>query len=125
MPFSIAQANSLLNSNVRGKYMGLFSAAPTDSQAYGVTFTELAGAGYARANLSTAFDAASNRALSNTEIIYFPEAESSWGTATHFGIFDAKTGGKPIIYGALSDEVAIQANYVPLFRVGQFNLTLT
>ena len=46
MPFSIAQANSLLTSNVKGKYMGLFSAAPTDSQTEGVTFSELGGTGY-------------------------------------------------------------------------------
>lgn len=125
MPFSIAQANSLLNSNVKGKYMGLFSSAPTDSQTDGVTFTELDGTGYARALLSTPIANAENRSITNEEIIYFPEAESNWGTATHFGIFPSKEGGVPIIYGALESAVTIQTNYVPLFRVGQFRLTLT
>lgn len=125
MPFSIAQANSLLNSNVKGKYMGLFSSAPTDSQTEGVSYTELGGAGYARVLLSAQLPNAENRSITNEEIIYFPEAESNWGTATHFGIFPSKEGGQPTIYGALESAVTIQANYVPLFRVGQFKLTLT
>lgn len=125
MPFSIAQANSLLNSNVKGKYMGLFSSAPTDSQTDGVTFTELSGAGYARTLLSQPIKNAENRSITNDEIIFFPEAESNWGTATHFGIFNSKESGQPIIYGALESAVTIQTNYVPLFRVGQFRLTLT
>lgn len=123
MPFSIKTANAILNSYVKPKYMGLFTAAPTDSSA-GVTFTEISGAGYARANLSVPMANAENRAITNAEIIYFPEAEANWGTATHFGIFDAKTGGEPIIYGALDAPVTVPVNYVPLFRVGQFNLTL-
>lgn len=124
MPFSIKTANTILNNYVKSKYMGLFSSAPSDSAA-GVTFTELGGSGYARASLSTAMASAANRAITNSTIIYFPEAESSWGTATHFGIFDSKSGGEPIIYGALDSSVAIPANYVPMFRVGQFNLNLT
>ena len=123
MPFSINAANSILNNYVKTKYMALFSSAPSDG-ASGVTFTELGGSGYARAALSLAMGNAANRSITNAEIIYFPEAESDWGTATHFGIFDAKTGGQPIIYGALDAPVTVPVNYVPLFRVGQFNLTL-
>lgn len=123
MPFSIKTANSILNSYVKPKYMGLFSSAPSDGVS-GVTFAELTGAGYARASLSVSMASAADRAITNAEIIYFPEAEANWGTATHFGIFDAKTGGEPIIYGALDTPVTVPVNYVPLFRVGQFNLTL-
>lgn len=123
MPFSIKTSNAILNNYVKTKYMGLFSAAPSEGT-NGVTFTELNGNGYARAALSLAMGNAENRAITNAEIIYFPEAEANWGTATHFGIFDAKTGGEPIIYGALDAPVTVPINYVPLFRVGQFNLTL-
>lgn len=123
MPFSTKAANAILNSYVKTKYMGLFSSAPSDS-ASGVTFTEISGGGYARASLSLPMASAENKSITNAEIIYFPEAESNWGTATHFGIFDAKTGGEPIIYGALDTPVTVPVNYVPLFRVGQFNLTL-
>ena len=123
MPFSIKTANAILNSYVKTQYMGLFTSAPSES-ATGVTFAELRGSGYARASLSLPVASAANKAITNAEIIYFPEAEADWGTATHFGIFDAKTGGEPIIYGALDSPVTVPVNHVPLFRVGQFNLNL-
>lgn len=124
MPFSVKTANTILNNYVKSKYLGLLTTAPTES-ASGVTFQEISGTGYARAALSIPMANAANRAITNSEIIYFPEAESNWGTATYFGIFDAKTGGEPIIYGELDAPVTVPVNYVPLFRVGQFNLTLT
>lgn len=123
MPFSIKTANTILNGYVKSKYLGLLTAAPSDG-ASGVTFQEISGAGYARASLSQSMASAADRAITNAEIIYFPEAEANWGTATHFGIFDAKTGGEPIIYGVLDAPVTVPVNYVPMFRVGQFNLTL-
>lgn len=122
--FSIKTANTILNQYVKPKYMGLFASAPTDD-GVNVTFTELSGTGYARASLEISLSDATNRTIINDEIIYFPEAESDWGTATHFGIFDDKTGGEPIIYGELDSAVEIKTNHVPLFRKERFRFTLS
>ena len=122
--FSIKTANKILNTYVKPKYMGLLYSAPTDDGT-AVTFSELVGTGYARANLSISLPDATNRTIINNEIIYFPEAESDWGTATHFAIFDDKTGGEPIIYGELDSAVTISTNYVPLFRKERFRFTLS
>ena len=61
----------------------------------------------------------------NKEIIFYPEASASWGTLTHFGLYSAANGGNLILYGALSSPITVAANYVPLFRAGNFSLTLT
>ena len=47
------------------------------------------------------------------------------GTVTHFGLFTAQTGGNLVLYGTLTNPIAVAANYVPLFRVGNFSLTLS
>lgn len=61
----------------------------------------------------------------SNDYIFFPEASASWGTVTHFGIFSAATGGVPIIYGELTAPVTIQANYVPMFRIGALVITIS
>ena len=124
MPFSIKNANKILDAELSSKYMGLFREAPSDDGTH-VTYQEVTGTGYARAPLSLAMDRADKGSITNKEIIYFPEAESAWGKATHFGIFDRKTEGEPTIFGALTAPVDIKPNYVPLFRAEQFKLTLT
>ena len=65
-----------------------------------------------------------NGSVSNTDIIFFPEATGSWGTITHFGLFTQASGGQLIVYGALTSPITVSANYVPLFRAGNFTLTL-
>ncbi len=62
--------------------------------------------------------------ITNSQIIYFPEATSDWGTVTHFGLFTSATGGTPFLWGALSDSVNIPSGYVPLFRVGKLSISI-
>lgn len=72
--------------------------------------------------------------VDNNKIIMYPEIDqNAWGTIKGFGIFETQErgSGKPIIWGPLKDadgtmtEVVTQSNYVPLFRVGQFKITLS
>ena len=80
---------------------------------------------YQRVNLQDVMGAASNAIIKNSAIIFFNEAEHyGWGTITHFGIFTAKTGGKPIFYGELSSSVQIPRNYIPIFRAGKLQVGL-
>jgi hypothetical protein len=111
-------------------YIALSTTAPN---ADGTNFTEpLSSAGYARSIIGLSSTSAtqvmsspSGGATSNTSIIFFPEATASWGTVTHFGLFTSASGGNLVLYGTLTNPIAVAANYVPLFRVGNFSLTLS
>lgn len=111
-------------------YLALSSTAPEKD---GSNFTEpAASTGYARAVVGLANQSATQvmgtpteGSITNKDIIFFPEASSSWGTLTHFGLYTAATGGTLILYGSLSTPITVAANYVPLFRAGNFTLTLS
>lgn len=83
--------------------------------------------------LKRAEDIEGKATTTNQRIIMYPEIDTAvWGKIKGFGVFDTQTtgAGKPIIWGPLKDnngnitEVTTQANYVPLFRIGQFKITL-
>lgn len=122
-------------------YLGLFTEMPG---ADGTGGTEVSYAEYCRVKLNatgvegnaimgaaaaeTGTDEDEGKQLSatkNQEIIYFPESEAAaGGTAVGFGLFSAKTGGYPYLWGELETPVAIAKNAVPLFRVGEFILKM-
>lgn len=78
-------------------YVALFTSNPADDG----SGTEVSGGSYARVNHNS-WNAASARATSNNGGITFPTATGSWGTVTHFGIFDASSVGNLLFYGALN-----------------------
>lgn len=105
-------------------YIALFTAAPSDAGGG----TEVSGTGYARVsvtNNATNWPAASIGAKANGTAITFPAAGASWGTATHFGIFDASSGGNLLFHGALTTSKSIGIGDTPSFAIGalsfQFN----
>lgn len=110
-------------------YVGLSTTAPTIT---GTNVTEPSGNGYARVLIGTQstaatykMAAAANGAITNDQIIYFPEATGNWGTCTHFCIFSAVTGGNLLAYGELETSITPAANTVPLVRVGELDISLT
>lgn len=122
MALTNAYASTLVNSIISANpWMGLSSATP-DSD--GDNFVEPTVGGYARTNYASTMGTAVNGVRENDEIIYFPETTAGWGTLTYFGLFSSETADTPQVYGALDDDVTVQANYVPLFRVGQFQLSI-
>ena len=42
---------------------------------------------------------------SNTAAISFPQPTGNWSDATHYGIYDASTGGNLLVAGALTNDV--------------------
>lgn len=120
----------LLNLTLRGTaytppgtvYVALFTTNPGESG----SGTEVSGSGYARAAVPTSggFSAPSAGATSNANVISFPTASGSWGTATHFAIFDASSGGNLMYYGALTAPLAVTTFDVFSFQVGDLSITL-
>jgi hypothetical protein len=99
-------------------YVALFSAAPSDAGGG----TELSGNGYARkavTNNATNWPAASGGSKSNGVEIRFDAATgSNWAAATHFGIFDASSGGNLLRWGALSASVTVNVGDDARFAPG-------
>ena len=103
-----------------GLHMGLLTAAPSDSSAG----TEISGNGYNRVNLaptlanwagtqaagSTVASSGNTGTTSNNSAVNFPTPSASWGTVTHFAIYDAASAGNMLFYGALTISKVINQN---------------
>lgn len=101
-------------------YLALFTALSAD----GDTVTEVAGgSGYSRQAI--AFSAASARATSNSAAVAFASATGSWGTATHFGLYDASSGGNLLFWGALSGSLVISSGTAVSFDAGAVDVSLS
>jgi len=99
-------------------YIALFTDDPTDAD----TGTEVSGGSYARQSM--AFDAASGGACDNTSDVTFPEATASWGTVTHWGIYDADTAGNLLWHGDFDASKEIGSGDTAKVAAGDLDLTL-
>jgi hypothetical protein len=103
-------------------YVGLSTADPTDD---GTGLAEPSGNAYARVQTSTSdWNAASNGSLDNTNDITFDLATGSWGTITHFALFDAATAGNMLAHGALSQSKAIGESDTARFKASDLQISL-
>tara|TARA_R110000765_G_scaffold3876_1_gene12188 strand:- start:762 stop:1148 length:387 start_codon:yes stop_codon:yes gene_type:complete len=98
-------------------YIGL----STGSFADGNSGTELSGSGYTRKSI--AFDAASGGTTDNTSAIDFPTATGSWGTVSHWGLFDAASSGNLLIHGAFSASKAVASGDILRIAAGELDIT--
>jgi hypothetical protein len=85
-------------------YAALSTADPLDT---GAGIAEPAGGAYARQAVT--FNAATGdpTECNNNGDITFPTATASWGTITHFALFDAVSGGNMLVHGALTSSRAV------------------
>jgi hypothetical protein len=96
-------------------WVGLFTAAPSDAGGG----TEVSGGSYARkATTGADWTAASGGSTSNANILSFVTATASWGTVTHFGLFDAATAGNLLRWAALGSSKTIGNGDTASFAVG-------
>ncbi len=106
-------------------HVGLFTAAPGED---GTGGTEVSGNAYARVVAAAAVWANATNAdpsvLDNATAINFPTPTGSWGTVTHFGIFDAASAGDIIAIGALTASRSIQNGDTVSFPIGDLDITL-
>lgn len=101
-------------------YIALSTADPTDS---GGSIAEPVGNNYARTVMNS-WDAASGGAIANTSQITFPTASGSWGTISHFAIFDASSAGNMLAHGSLTVSKAVTSGDTPRFNAGEIDITL-
>lgn len=124
-------ANALLN-HIFGKgtytpptniYVELSTTAPTDA---GTNVTPPSGGGYARKQTAPAdWNTGSGRIIDNANAIEFAEASASWGTLSHFALFDAASGGNFLGWGALTTPKAVDSGDTARFAAGDLNVSFT
>lgn len=104
--------------------VALFTAAPSDSGGG----TEVTGGSYARVSVNPldanwAATSGTNGQTSNVAAINFGTASASWGTVTHFGIYDATSGGNLLIWGALTASKTVGSG--DAFQIPASSLVIT
>lgn len=103
-----------------GLYVGLFTAAPGEAGGG----TEVTGGSYARvasapSDANWAATVGGNGTTSNSVALTFPAPTANWGNVTHWGIFDAASGGNLLVYAALTTPKTINSgDAAPSFGVG-------
>lgn len=98
-------------------YVGLSTGSFNDDN----SGTELTGSNYARESIS--FGAAASGTASNDAAVEFNAATGSWGTVSHFGVFDALTSGNLLIHGALTASKVIEAGDILKIAIGDMDIT--
>lgn len=116
-------------------FVGLFTAAPSDAGGG----TEVTGGAYARVSVarslanfagtqsagSTVASSGTGGQTSNNGALTFPAPTANWGSITHFGIFDATTGGNLLIWGALAQAKTVNnGDAAPSFAAAALTFTL-
>lgn len=114
-------------------YAGLLTAAPSDSAGG----TEVSGGSYARvaitcslanwagtqAAASTTASSGTGGTTSNNASITFPAPTANWGTVTHWGLYDASSGGNLLMYGSLTASKTVNnGDAAPSFAAAALSL---
>ena len=82
--------------------------------------TEISAAGYTRKPMT--FNAAATGSTTNDSVVEFDPAGANWGSVSHFGIFDAATGGNLLIHGAF--QVAKIIDTGDILRISAGDMTV-
>lgn len=98
-------------------YVGLATASFADDN----SGTELTGNNYSR--VAATFDAAASGTTDNSAAIEFAAATGSWGDVSHFGLFDASSGGNLLIHGAFTTSKTIASGDVLKISAGDLDIT--
>ena len=133
--------NKLIDQLFRGQtapttttlYVGLLTAAPSDSGGG----TEVSGGSYARVSVasslanwagtqaaaSTVASSGTGGQTSNNAASTFPTPAATWGTVTHFGIYDAASAGNLLFWGALTISKTINQADTVTFPAASLSIT--
>lgn len=135
--------NKLVDHILRGQtftppatvYVALFTAAPSDAGGG----TEVSGGAYARVAVtsgltawagtqsagSTTASSGTGGQTSNNAAVTFPAPSgANWGTVSHWGIFDASSGGNLLFHGALTASKSVNdGDSAPSFAAGALTIT--
>jgi hypothetical protein len=102
-----------------GLYVALFSVAPTDTGGGTEVTTTIRAAG----RLAATFGASAGRQIANSAAVDFGLSAGS-ANVTHFGIFDAASGGNLLGWNPLTTPIAISPNIDVNFPVSSLTVKI-
>jgi len=109
-----ANATFTAPSNV---YLGLSTGSLGDDD----SGTELTGNNYSRVSVS--FGAAASGTMSNDAAIEFAAATGSWGSVSHWGLYDASSSGNLLVHGSFTTAKTIASGDVLKIATGDLDIT--
>jgi len=134
--------NKLIDQIFRGQaytfpssvFIGLLTAAPSDTGGG----TEVSGNAYTRVAVNTTLanfagtqgtstttaSSGTSGTTSNNTTLTFPTPSASWGTVTHFGVYDANTSGNLLFFGALSISKTINSGDTVTFPAAALSIQI-
>ena len=83
--------------------------------------TELTGNNYSRKAIT--FASASSGSISSNAAVEFDAATGSWGTVSHWAIYDASSGGNQLFNGSFTQSKAIGSG--DILKVASGSVTIT
>lgn len=122
--FSTYQANKILQDELgtpyASRWLALFIADPTDDN---ITSNEVSAAWYVRQPIG-AWAAPANGVSSNANRIDFPAVTGAQVTVSHWGIYDAATGGNLRFSDAFSVSKTFNTDDIPFLAAGDLSIAL-
>lgn len=131
----ITGASAAAGTGPTNLYFGLLTAAPSDAGGG----TEVTGGSYARVAVAstlanwagthgagtTVASTGTTGTTSNNNAITFPAPTANWGLVTHFGVYDASSGGNLLLWGALTVSKTINnGDAAPSFAAAAFSFQI-
>lgn len=98
-------------------YLGLSTGSMGDDN----SGTELTGNNYSRKAIT--FASASSGSIASNAAVEFNAASGSWGTVSHWAIYDASSGGNQLFHGSFTVAKAIGSG--DILKVASGSLTIT
>ncbi len=98
-------------------YLGLSTGSMVDDN----SGTELSGSGYARQAIT--FAAAASGSIASNAAAEFPAATGSWGSVSHWAIYDAASSGNQLFHGSFATAKTIATG--DILKVASGDLTIT
>lgn len=98
-------------------YLGLATASLQDD----ASGTELTGNNYTRKAIT--FASASSGSIASNSAVEFNSATGSWGSVSHWGIFDASSSGNLLFHGSFTSAKTIASG--DILKVASGSLTIT
>jgi hypothetical protein len=115
-----ATLNATTYTSPAAVYIGLFTSDPTDAG----SGTEVSGGSYARKAGTFTTASGTGGSVSTNAAVEFDQATASWGTITHFGLFDAISTGNLLYHGAFTASKAIDTGDILKVASGDITVTL-
>ncbi|WP_075881445.1 phage tail fiber protein [Vreelandella massiliensis] len=130
--FSDHLEEGILNHTLRGQalstpatiYMALFTTDPTDA----ASGNEVTDSAYVRQDMAKGETISSGwtspstsgdgTEVSNAKVIQFPPVADGTVTASHYGLYDAQTGGNLLYHGAFTVAKTLEINDVLSIDIG-------